>query len=80
MSILDLTQHEADALFSIEKHCIDDTQYTFPGLGGAPEAGTGLFRGALLTERRIVKWDIRFICHRNQSYRLVFLMSRYQKL
>lgn len=35
MSILDLTQHEADALFSIEKHCVDDTQYIFPGLGGA---------------------------------------------
>lgn len=30
-----LTQAEADALFAMEKHRVDATQYDYPGLGGA---------------------------------------------
>lgn len=30
-----LTQIEADVLFAMEKHRVDDTQYDYPGLGGA---------------------------------------------
>jgi hypothetical protein len=35
MSDLYLTQADADALLAIEKHRVDDTQYDYPGLGGA---------------------------------------------
>lgn len=30
-----VTQAEADALFAIEKHRMDDSQYDYPGLGGS---------------------------------------------
>ncbi len=34
MSLL-LTQHEADALLTLEKHYMDSARYTFPSLGGS---------------------------------------------
>jgi uncharacterized protein DUF6978 len=35
MGSLDLTQNEADALMKMEKNRIDNTQYSFPGMGGS---------------------------------------------
>jgi hypothetical protein len=34
MPELNLTQAEADLLIAIEKHCVDDTEYEHPSLGG----------------------------------------------
>jgi uncharacterized protein DUF6978 len=33
MADVDLTQAEADALIAMEKHCVDDKEYTFPAPG-----------------------------------------------
>lgn len=35
MSVIDLTQSEADRLISIEKHAIDEKPWNFPDLGGS---------------------------------------------
>ncbi|MEA3245627.1 MAG: hypothetical protein U9Q74_05670 [Gemmatimonadota bacterium] len=35
MTEIILTQAEADVLFAMEKHRVDDTEYDYPGLGGA---------------------------------------------
>ncbi len=35
MSGSDLTQAEADALIAMEKHCIENQTYEYPGLGGS---------------------------------------------
>lgn len=34
MADINLTQPEADALIAMEKHCTDDTRYSYPNLGG----------------------------------------------